>query len=227
MEKHFRELHELGLTDLELSNYFKINRRAINEYRRNLKLSYNFPNSKYIKKIIELSNLNYKDSEIAKELNISDSTVSKYRRDLNLPRFMQERTYKNQYDRIRGYMIRNVKFSAKRRNIDFNLNFTEFDLPEYCPILNLKLQFIKEGGSGNDMNHATIDRIDNSKGYVKGNVIVISRLANVMKNEANFEQLETFSKNINKLINYYKIQGALGSITDVFKDCKLKFSLDS
>ena len=70
-----------------------------------------------------------------------------------------------------------------------------------------------------EINHrssATVDRIDNSKGYIKGNVMVISRLANAMKNEASFEELEIFSKNIITLTDYYKNQGALGSITDIF-----------
>lgn len=54
------------------------------------------------------------------------------------------------------------------------------------------------------------------------NVWIISRLANAMKNEADFNQLITFSQNIIKLINFYKNQGALVNITDIFPDIILK-----
>ena len=97
---------------------------------------------------------------------------------------MPENTYNNEYDRIRGYIIRNSKYCAKRRGIYFDLKYTDFELPEYCPILGMKLEY---EGDGNSPSHATLDRIDNSKGYIPGNVMIISRLANAMKNESSFE----------------------------------------
>ena len=42
----------------------------------------------------------------------------------------------------------------------------------------------------------TIDRIDNTKGYIKGNVQIISKKANSMKNSASQEELIKFCKNI-------------------------------
>lgn len=38
-------------------------------------------------------------------------------------------------------------------------------------------------------NAASLDRIDNSKGYVRGNVMVISLRANAIKNNATAEEL--------------------------------------
>lgn len=48
-----------------------------------------------------------------------------------------------------------------------------------------------------------------------------------MKNSANFDELENFCKNTLLLINYYKNQGALGNITDIFPNFIRKSSLDS
>jgi hypothetical protein len=46
------------------------------------------------------------------------------------------------------------------------------------------------------MNTYSIDRIDSSKGYIKGNVQILSMKANNMKSSANVEELLIFSKNI-------------------------------
>ena len=143
----------------------------------------------------------------------------------NLPPKMPEHTYNSEYDRIRGYIIRNSKYCAKRREIEFNLKYTDFELPETCPILGIKLEY-GTGNDGNSPHHATLDRIDNTKGYIPGNVMVISRLANAMKNEATFDQLHQFITNYTYLINYIKEHGALGNVTDIFPHWK-KLSLDS
>lgn len=151
--------------------------------------------------------------------------IGEIRKLFDLPPKMPENQYDSQYDRIRGYIIRNTKFMAKRRGIEFNLHYTDFELPEYCPILGIKLEY-GSGKNGNAPQHATLDRIDNSKGYVKNNVMVISRLANAMKNEASFSQLQSFITNYSYLIKYINEHGTLGNITDIFPHWK-KLSLDS
>ena len=92
------------------------------------------------------------------------------------------------------------KQRAKRYNLEFNLVIDDIVIPEYCPYLNIKLTNIF--GSGRVQTNASLDRIDSSKGYVKGNIEVISDLANRMKQEATKDQLVSFAKGILQKYNY-------------------------
>lgn len=86
-----------------------------------------------------------------------------------------------------------LRVKCKRENIPFDLNMEDIIIPNLCPLLNIPLN-IHENGSSFDT--PSVDRIDPSKGYVKGNVWIISSLANRMKQNANKDQLITFAKNI-------------------------------
>jgi hypothetical protein len=65
------------------------------------------------------------------------------------------------------------------------------EYPKVCPVFGIKLSW--EIGTTN-MNSPSLDRIDPTKGYVKGNVMMISQLANAMKQNATPEQLKQFSR---------------------------------
>jgi len=88
------------------------------------------------------------------------------------------------------------KKSAKKYKIDFNLEIDDILIPEYCPYLGVKISTNTEDKY--KQHYYSIDRIDPNKGYVKGNIQVISRLANTMKNNATIEELITFSENVIK-----------------------------
>jgi hypothetical protein len=94
-------------------------------------------------------------------------------------------------------MLARAKSRSKTRNHEFNIEFEDIIVPEYCPILNIKLEY-NSGRAGGESNSPSLDRIDNTKGYVKGNVIVISQLANCMKSSSSPEELKQFAKWINK-----------------------------
>lgn len=72
----------------------------------------------------------------------------------------------------------------------------------YVYILNIPLNW--EGGP-RDKNTPSLDRIIPEKGYVKGNVKIISNLANMMKSYANNEELQIFATNINKYMKNEEI----------------------
>lgn len=76
---------------------------------------------------------------------------------------------------------------SKFKNIDFNLIENDIIIPEFCPILGIPLI---ERSSKKDGNSASVDRIDNTKGYIKGNIAIISYKANRMKSDFTFEEIE-------------------------------------
>ena len=73
------------------------------------------------------------------------------------------------------------------------IEFADIVIPEKCPILECPFIY---GTSENYDYSPSLDRIDNSKGYIKGNIQVISTKANKMKNSATQEELINFCKNI-------------------------------
>ena len=91
-----------------------------------------------------------------------------------------------------------IKNSAKGRNTEFSITIEDIIIPKSCPLLGIELTNILGRGGVIDSN-PSVDRIDNSKGYIKGNVWVISKLANRMKSSATKEQLLMFAKNVNKI----------------------------
>lgn len=81
-------------------------------------------------------------------------------------------------------LLSGAKERAKQKGIEFNLDHSDIMIPEFCPVLGIRL----ERGSGN--TRPELDRRDNSKGYVKGNVFVISGRANRLKADASVSELQ-------------------------------------
>lgn len=217
-----KELHSLGYDDPKIASLLHTSSSNVGQKRHVLGL----PSMRELKlinlgpEIIKLNKEGLSDLKISKILNLDHRRIQEYRKRMEIPSNMQYTLYKSKADRIKGYIIRNSKFMASRRNIDFNLTYKDFNLPTHCPLLGIKLTFGSET-EGNHDSHASLDRIDNSKGYVPGNVMVISRLANAMKNSASFEQLSVFCERVSILLTYYKSQGALGDVTDIFPNTEL------
>jgi hypothetical protein len=87
-------------------------------------------------------------------------------------------------------MFQHAKSSAKGRGLEFTLTMDDLAWPAHCPIFGIELCYDRDKKTPHRDNYPTLDRWDNSKGYVPGNVFVISWLANRMKWHATIEQLE-------------------------------------
>ena len=78
-------------------------------------------------------------------------------------------------------LLNNARRRARRKGIDFEIDSSDIKIPEKCPITGVKIEFGDDGGL--NLSSPSLDRIDNSKGYVKGNVAVISNKANKYKSD--------------------------------------------
>lgn len=86
-----------------------------------------------------------------------------------------------------GYLLSQVKCRAKRTGKEYDLDIESLYVPTHCPIMGIPL-FLTAGRRG--PNSYSIDRVDNSRGYTKDNVRVISFLANTRKGDLTLEQVE-------------------------------------
>ena len=68
-----------------------------------------------------------------------------------------------------------------------------------CPVLGVDMEISKLGSKNNDLT-PSIDRIDPKKGYVKGNIIVVSMRANRIKTDATFDEIRKVADFYEKLL---------------------------
>jgi len=94
----------------------------------------------------------------------------------------------------------NRKSNAKRMGKEFTIAFEDMAFPTHCPALGIELDYGKKRGRPED-NSPSFDRVDNDLGYIKGNVIVVSQLANRIKNSATPEQVIAVGEFYKKLRN--------------------------
>lgn len=88
-------------------------------------------------------------------------------------------------------MLVQIRNRCIRSGITFNLTIEDCKIPKVCPVLGILLVSgqVRVSGMHAD-NTPSMDRIDPTKGYVKGNVRVISWRANHLKNNATRQELE-------------------------------------
>lgn len=69
-----------------------------------------------------------------------------------------------------------AKSRAQKKGVEFSLKISDIVIPDICPIL------------GTPMASPSLDRTDPKKGYVRGNVKVVSHRGNMLKSNATPEE---------------------------------------
>lgn len=112
-------------------------------------------------------------------------------KDANRPKV---RDREREYARVKagtgiGYRtlwLSNCKHRASKKGVPFNLTLEDIVFPDVCPVLGIPM--VMRAGKFHD-NSPSIDRMVPAKGYVKGNVQIISYRANRLKAHGSLEDL--------------------------------------
>ena len=101
-------------------------------------------------------------------------------------------------------MTRKARKRAKDKKIPFDLDcdYIRSIVTSHCPIFGTLLEWsaLRDNGNIPLPNSPSLDRIVPERGYVKGNVWIISHRANQIKNNASHDELKIVTKAVGKAI---------------------------
>lgn len=105
---------------------------------------------------------------------------------------MARRDYHREYSMRPDAKLRQLKRSAAQRGIEFNLSESDIpELGEVCPVLGVP--FYTDDDTTNNYR-PSIDRIDNTLGYVPGNIEWVSLRANKLKSSATPQEIRSMAE---------------------------------
>ena len=92
---------------------------------------------------------------------------------------------------VKKSLLESAQNRARAKGLPINITLEDIVVPTHCPILGIKLE--KSEIKASEAS-PSLDRIVPEKGYVKENIQVISKKANIMKSNATFSELLSFAK---------------------------------
>jgi hypothetical protein len=101
-------------------------------------------------------------------------------------------------------MLVNARNRAIKKKLlfDLDIDYVRSLVVSRCPVFNMPLEW--SAYRGNERlplpNSPSLDRIDPTRGYVKGNVWIISHKANMFKSYATHEELKTLTEAVGRAI---------------------------
>lgn len=104
----------------------------------------------------------------------------------------QEKRKKYRLDNYPKLMLIYSERNARLASVPFNLTAEDVIVPDVCPVFGTKFSY-ESKRNDRDLS-PSIDRIIPEKGYVKGNVWIISFRANRIKSDATLDELRMIVK---------------------------------
>ncbi len=100
-----------------------------------------------------------------------------------------ERSWRRKYPE--KALLRSSRKRAYKLGLEHTLTLDDIVIPANCPVLGIPLSM------GDKVSHSgspSLDRIDNTKGYIPENIIVISWRANMLKKDATLDELKSIAQ---------------------------------
>lgn len=117
------------------------------------------------------------------------TAIEKYRIK-NRDKILQDQNERRWAD-PRHSLLNSAASRARFKGLDFNLVLSDIPIPDTCPILGIPIVCRRTRDKWDKNPSApSLDRIDNTKGYVRGNVQVVSVRANLLKSDATPREIE-------------------------------------
>ncbi len=134
----------------------------------------------------------------SKRRTLCSDGCSKERKKLLFPKYNARQKEKGWPNRKKWLELRwesrllvSARAHAQNKGLNIDITLEDINIPEKCPVLGIPLFFTK---GKRTRNTPTIDRINNAKGYVRGNIVVVSWRANDLKKDATVQELRRLAK---------------------------------
>jgi len=121
----------------------------------------------------------WQESKVNRTQHISNIQKKYYQKNKELYR-------KHRETNIEYHLWLAAKHRAKRKNLEFDIEASDIKIPEKCPVFGVNIDIMESKRTYSP----SIDRFDNTKGYTKNNIRVISTKANKLKNNATLQELK-------------------------------------
>lgn len=83
-----------------------------------------------------------------------------------------------------------IRYRAKQSGLECTISAEDIVVPAVCPVFGTPFEFMTDNSMMKSPRTPSVDRFDNSKGYIPGNIRVVSLRANLLKKDANIEEIE-------------------------------------
>lgn len=114
------------------------------------------------------------------------------------PERFRELRQKHKKKTFKTELVRRAKVRGRKRGLDATITVADLHWPSHCPVLGLALSYPnlygERGLQHMQPNWPSLDRYEPAKGYVTGNVFVISCRANTLKSNATYEEILKVAK---------------------------------
>lgn len=169
--KKIKAMMESGMTGKEIAKIYGITRQRINQIRQRY-----FP-------------------EVPRD-SISLSVGKKRKRQEKIQSWGRDTWELDDLGRAQHLRYQRKKQNAKWTGHEWNVEFNDVQWNSHCPVLGIELDYFAESAQENS---PSFDRTDPNKGYVRGNVVVISWRANRIKNNGTAEEHRRIAEYLDSL----------------------------